>query len=94
MPREIDTAPDAEQAYRASSKAAGVFYKATNAALRASDAARLAEREGDPEAIETARKAYVLAANLAIEAAEAAQLSANHAAHAASAFSMKGISIE
>ena len=47
----------------------------------------------DPTDILAAKEAYQHAANAAIKVAEAAQLSANRAAHAASAFSMKGLNI-
>jgi hypothetical protein len=89
--RKIDPLPDARQADIAASDAALTYV---NASCTSADAMKIAFKAmftNDPADIKAAQEAYQDAASAAIKVSEAAQVSANQAAHAASAFGMKGL---
>jgi hypothetical protein len=93
MPRNIDTLPDTRATAAAALATARACAAATVAHQSAANWAARAEETGELCHIKAARDAYTLAAMADEDAASASQLSANHASHAASAFSMKGLTI-
>jgi hypothetical protein len=93
MPRDIDTRPDTRAAAEAAVVTAEKYKAAADAHRAAANWAARALETGDICHIKAARDAYSIAAVADGDAANAAQVSANYASHAASAFSMKGLTI-